>query len=202
MSMKARPSAIWGEVTSYIDSHPTSGEEPMQDVATEEKPIAGLEGYTHQEVKDIVRREVEQIFSDADIDAEIVGMEIHGSRNRGDARLDSDLDIVLEYKGDVKEYAMFNAINETPIEIEGIEVDVNPIRAEETGTLSDYMKKSRSYDEEKIREAAASAPSLGERIAEAEATVNTEPTEAQKESGNYRERACSGRDIRRYHREP
>lgn len=175
-----------GEVTSYIDSHPTSGEEPMQDVATEEKPIAGLEGYTHQEVKDIVRREVEQIFSDADIDAEIVGMEIHGSRNRGDARLDSDLDIVLEYKGDVKEYAMFNAINETPIEIEGIEVDVNPIRAEETGTLSDYMKKSRSYDEEKIREAAASAPSLGERIAEAEATVNTEPTEAQKESGNYR----------------
>ena len=148
--------------------------------------ITGLEGYTHQEVKDIVRREVEQIFSDADIDAEIVGMEIHGSRNRGDARSDSDLDIVLEYRGDVKEYAMFNAINETPIEIEGIEVDVNPIRAEETGTLSDYMKKSRSYDEEKIREAAASAPSLGERIAEAEATVNTEPTEAQKEAGNYR----------------
>ncbi|MDE6481025.1 MAG: hypothetical protein K2L45_12240 [Muribaculaceae bacterium] len=175
-----------GEVASYIDSLPTSGEEPKQDGATEEKPIAGLEGYTHQEVKDIVRREVEQIFSDADIDAEIVGMEIHGSRNRGDARPDSDLDIVLEYKGDMKEYAMFNAINDTPIEIEGIQVDVNPIRAEETGTLSDYMKKSRSYDEEKQREAAASAPSLGERIAEAEATVNTEPTEAQKEAGNYR----------------
>ena len=87
--------------------------------SSKEKPIAGLEGYTHQEVKDIVRREVEQIFSDADIDAEIVGMEIHGSRNRGDSRPDSDLDIVLEYKGDMKEYAMFNAINDTPIEIEG-----------------------------------------------------------------------------------
>ena len=48
---------------------------------SKEKPIAGLEGYTHQEVNDIVRREVGQIFSDADIDAEIVGMEIHGSRN-------------------------------------------------------------------------------------------------------------------------
>ncbi len=175
-----------GEVADYIDKQPATKEEPQPDEPSDEKPIAGLEGYTHQEVKDIVRREVEQILSDADIDAEIVGMEIHGSRNRGDARPDSDLDIVLEYKGDVKEYALFNAINETPIEIEGIEVDVNPIRAEETGTLSDYMKKSRSYDEEKIREAAASAPSLGERIAEAEATVNTEPTEAQKESGNYR----------------
>ena len=154
--------------------------------SSEEKPIAGLEGYTHQEVKDIVRREVEQIFSDADIDAEIVDMEIHGSRTRGDARPDSDLDIVLEYKGDMKEYAMFNAINDTPIEIEGIQVDVNPIRAEETGTLSDYMKKSRSYDEEKLREAAGSAPSLGERIAEAEKDVNLSPTEAQKKAGNYR----------------
>ena len=154
--------------------------------SSEEKPIAGFEGYTHQEVKDIVRREVEQIFSDADIDAEIVGMEIHGSRNRGDARPDSDLDIVLEYKGDMKEYAMFNAINDTPIEIEGIHVDVNPIRAEETGTLSDYMKKSRSFDEKKMREDAASAPSLEERIAEAEAEVNLSPTEAQKEAGNYR----------------
>ena len=175
-----------GEVTDYIDKQQTSGEKSQPDEPSEEKPIEGLANYTHQEIKDIVGREVEQILSDADIDAEIVGMEIHGSRNRGDARPDSDLDIVLEYKGDVKEYAMFNAINETPIEIEGIEVDVNPIRAEETGTLSDYMKKSRSYDEEKIREAAASAPSLGERIAEAEATVNTEPTEAQKEAGNYR----------------
>ena len=175
-----------GEVTDYIDKQQTSGEKSQPDEPSEEKPIEGLANYTHQEVKDIVRREVEQIFSDADIDAEIVGMEIHGSRSRGDARPDSDLDIVLEYKGDAKEYAMFNAINETPIEIDGIQVDVNPIRKEETGTLPDYMKKSRSYDEEKIREAAASAPSLGERIAEAEATVNIEPTEAQKEAGNYR----------------
>lgn len=175
-----------GEVADYIDKQQATKEEPQPDEPGDEKPIAGLEGYTRLEIKDIVKLEVEQTLSDADIDAEIVGMEIHGSRSRGDARPDSDLDIVLEYKGDAKEYAMFNAINETPIEIDGIQVDVNPIRKEETGTLPDYMKKSRSYDEEKIREAAASAPSLGERIAEAEATVNTEPTEAQKEAGNYR----------------
>ncbi len=175
-----------GEVADYIDKQQATKEEPQPDEPGDEKPIAGLEGYTRLEIKDIVKLEVEQTLSDADIDAEIVGMEIHGSRSRGDARPDSDLDIVLEYKGDAKEYTMFNAINETPIEIDGIQVDVNPIRKAETGTLPDYMKKSRSYDEEKIREAAASAPSLGERIAEAEATVNTEPTEAQKEAGNYR----------------
>ena len=141
------PETFDGKGNAFLSDKQGKGAE-----SSEEKPIAGLEGYTHQEVKDIVRREVEQILSDADIDAEIVDMEIHGSRTRGDARPDSDLDIVLEYKGDMKEYTMFNAINDTPIEIEGIQVDVNPIRAEETGTLPDYMKKSRSYDEEKLRE--------------------------------------------------
>lgn len=170
-----------GDVADYIDKQPTAGTE------AEEKPITGLDGYSRQEVRDIVSREVEQILSDADIDAEIVGIEIHGSRGRGDARPDSDLDIVLEYRGDVKEYAMFNAINEAPIEIEGIKVDVNPIRAEETGTLADYMKKSKAYDEEKLKSPSASEEAtLGDKIAEAEATVNTTPTEAQKEAGNYK----------------
>lgn len=170
-----------GEVADYIDKQPTAETEG------EEKPIIGLDGYSRQEVRDIVSREVEQILSDADIDAEIVGIEIHGSRGRGDARPDSDLDIVLEYRGDVKEYAMFNAINEAPIEIEGIQVDVNPIRAEETGTLADYMEKSKAYDEEKLRTPSTSGEATpGSKIAEAEATVNTTPTDAQKEAGNYK----------------
>lgn len=173
--------AYVGEVADYIDKQPTAEAE------AEEAPINGLDGYSRQEVRDIVSREVEQILSDADIDAEIVGIEIHGSRGRGDASPESDLDIVLEYRGDVKEYAMFNAINEAPIEIEGIQVDVNPIRAEETGTLADYMKKSKAYDEEKLKTPSASGEAtLGNKIAEAEATVNTNPTDAQKEAGNYK----------------
>lgn len=143
-----------------------------------EKPIQGLDGYSRGDIKGIVQREVEEALSEADIDAEIVGIEIHGSRNRGDARPDSDLDVVVEYNGDMKEYAMFNALAEHPITIEGIKVDVNPIRKEESGTLAEYMERSRAYDKEKAETAA--------KIAAAESEVNTEPTEAQKKAGNYK----------------
>jgi predicted nucleotidyltransferase len=84
-------------------------------------------------------------------------MEIHGSRNRGDAREDSDLDVVVEYEGDFKEDALFNMLNEEPLEIEGITVDINPIRKEETGTLDKYMERSREYDEEQKAEAESQA---------------------------------------------
>ena len=112
------------------------------------RAVQGLEGYSRKEIKDIVSDHVREALSDAGINAETVGAEIHGSRNRGDARKDSDLDVVVEYRGGIREDDMFNTLNggENPLVIEGIKVDINPIRAEESGTLSDYMKRSEEYD--------------------------------------------------------
>lgn len=111
--------------------------------------IQGLQGYSRDKIKNIVKDYVGQKLSDAD--AKIKGVEIHGSRNRGDAREDSDLDVVIEYEGDIREDDMFNLLNddEDALYIEGIRVDINPIREQETGTLDKYMDRSREYDEEK-----------------------------------------------------
>lgn len=116
-----------------------------------EKPVQGLEGYSRDEIKGIVTDHINDVMRDYDIDAEIIGMDIHGSRNRHDARPDSDLDVVVEYSGDIREDDMFNALNgeEDALSIEGIKVDINPIRKEETGDLQDYMKQSEEYDKEK-----------------------------------------------------
>lgn len=116
-----------------------------------EKPVQGLEGYSRDEIKGIVTDHINDVMRDYDIDAEIIGMDIHGSRNRHDARPDSDLDVVVEYRGDIREDDMFNALNgeEDALSIEGIKVDINPIRKEETGDLQDYMKQSEEYDREK-----------------------------------------------------
>lgn len=103
-----------------------------------------------QEIKDRVKDYVKTLLAESDIDAKIVDTAIHGSRGRGTAKPDSDLDVVIEYRGDMKEDGMFNILNEEPLYIDGVRVDVNPIRAQETGTLQEYMVRSRNYDREKL----------------------------------------------------
>lgn len=138
------------------DSKSTQSSETKQENAeiSEGRSIQGLEGYSREQIKGIVSDHIRETLSDAGINAEIVGVEIHGSRNRGNAREDSDLDIVVEYRGDIREDDMFNTLNdaENQLIIDGIKVDINPIRAEETGTLQDYMKRSKEYDQNKAEE--------------------------------------------------
>lgn len=111
--------------------------------------IQGLENYSKEEITDIVRRDIESKLADSGIDGvEIVGMDLNGSRMRGDAGENSDLDVVVEYSGDIKEDNLFNILNEEPLEIEGIKVDINPITKYKSGTLEQFMARSRRYDKE------------------------------------------------------
>lgn len=120
------------------ESNAVYGKEPVDE-------IQGI-SLSRDEVKELVMDHVREVLSEADIDVTLVGVEVHGSRGRGTAQADSDLDVVIEYHGDMKEYGMFNALNEEPLYIEGVRVDINPIRPEETGTLAQYMERSRVYD--------------------------------------------------------
>lgn len=164
-----------------------------QQPAEKSSSIQGIEGYDADEVLNAVRGDIEMKLEDAGIEGvSIKGMALHGSRMRGDAREDSDLDVVVEYEGDFSEDGLFNILNEVPTTIEGITVDINPITKGKSGTLEEYMKRSRKYDEEKT----PSRPPRGEeykglkdfkeRLATAVEETNTEPTEGQKEAGNYK----------------
>ncbi len=115
-----------------------------------ESPIQGLENYSRGQIKEMVREHVARVLADAGFDVEVLDIEIHGSRARGDAKNESDLDVVVEYKGAEKEDGLFNVLNDEDdaLFIDGIRVDINPIRAEESGTMSDYMKRSEAYDKE------------------------------------------------------
>lgn len=149
------------EFKKWIDSS-TRKTKPFSEYASvkaakpqKEKPVEGIEGYSRDEIKGIVADHINDVMRDNDIHAEIIGMDIHGSRNRHDARPDSDLDVVVEYRGDIREDDMFNALNgeEDALSINGIKVDINPIRKEETGDLQGYMKQSEEYDREKSEHA-------------------------------------------------
>ena len=64
----------------------------------------------------------------------------YGSRINGRAEKDSDLDILLEYKGSAREDTVFNVLHDTPIYLQGIVVDINPIKAECSGTIEEYLR--------------------------------------------------------------
>ena len=228
--------------------------------------VQGLEDYSAEEIKEIARGYIEDVIAENGFDAEVVDLAIYGSRRRGDARDDSDLDIVVEYSGNAREDDLFNALNdaETQLEIDGVKVDINPITKSKSGTLGEFMERVREYDEgngsngstkksqpltnpsafgtspktgeesggsleddgllfregdgemndaevsmandpiakimgksqrskkqqakfaERERKYMRNTNELGEKIAEAESEVNTNPTDKQKEAGNYK----------------
>ena len=115
--------------------------------------VQGLNSYTKQELIDMIKYDIEEMLVENGIDdVSIVGIDLNGSRLRGDAREDSDLDVVVEYKGDFSEDGLFNILNEEPLTIEGVRIDINPITEEKSGTLEEYMQKSREYDQKKLQQ--------------------------------------------------
>lgn len=65
----------------------------------------------------------------------------YGSRTNGRAEKDSNLDILLEYKGSAREDAVFNVLHDAPIYLQGIVVDINPIKAGCSGTIEEYLRR-------------------------------------------------------------
>ena len=66
--------------------------------------IQGFEDYSTEQIEGIVLEHISGIFNDSGIDVEIIDVEIYGSRTKGEAKADSDLDVKVSYKGAEKDY--------------------------------------------------------------------------------------------------
>ena len=104
-----------------------------------------INGYRPEDIENSVRDFISETFENNNIEAEIGNVIVSGSRSRGLENANSDIDIVAEIRSELKEDALFNILNEDKMEIDGIAVDINPIRAEETGTLDNYLPNVESY---------------------------------------------------------
>lgn len=115
--------------------------------------VKGLERYSQKEIQKMVREHFERVLEGTDIDARIVDMKIIGSRVNGNSGSDSDLDVLLEFKGDAREDSLFNILNDDEKEdgrlyIEGIPVDINPITEGKSGTIREFLERNSSYRKE------------------------------------------------------
>lgn len=71
-----------------------------------------------------------EIVNETIEDIKIVNLKIIGSRKTTNYREDSDLDILVEYKCNLKEYIVFNMLNELGLEYDNLVLDFFPIKKE------------------------------------------------------------------------
>ena len=112
---------------------------------------AALNGLSRAEVERGVLYHAQGILEDMGLEneVELLAARVHGSRSREELyRDDSDLDVVLSYRGNIREDSFFNELNAHGMAMAGIKVDINPI-AEERITLAEYMKESEAYLDQK-----------------------------------------------------
>ena len=129
-----------------------------------------LAGYSAHDAEELVKHFIRGVFSENEISAEIGEVVLYGSRCRGMESGGSDIDFVAEISSDLKEDALFNILHETPFEIGGAAVDINPIRAEETGSIEDYLVGAERYLQQKSANEKTAPEAQDYRIEETEQT--------------------------------
>lgn len=154
---------IAGDIPSCGSFFPVEFEEEMSSHVTmlefqkkTEEKFTPIDGLSAKDIEDMVIAHAKRLISEQTGEfsrVHIICCVLSGSRCRGLEREDSDIDVVLEYRGDVKEYYLFNLLNgENLIKIGNIPVDINPIRKEESGTLGIYLPCVEMYLADKVKE--------------------------------------------------
>ena len=83
-------------------------------------------------------------------EVKLLGARVYGSRTREGLYHDgSDVDVVLSYTGNIREDDFFNALHEDGMKMAGLPLDINPISAEKTCSLEEYMENAEKYLDEK-----------------------------------------------------
>lgn len=112
------------------------------------EPEAALGNFSRAEIEETVFSYAQAALEDAEMaqEVEILGVRVYGSRSRDGMYTEkSDLDVVVSYSGEIREDAFFNMLHAEKFQIAGLDVDINPISMEKTGTLEDYLESTDKY---------------------------------------------------------
>lgn len=126
-----------------------------------------LDGMKAREIEQMVSYYVQAKIIDYDIDAKIENVVLSGSRCRGIEKKGSDMDVVVSYEGSIREDTLFNILHEEKFEIAGVEVDINPITKDKTGSLAEYLESADQFLKEKAKDKRLEKPSVKEKIKQA-----------------------------------
>ena len=134
---------IQGDVYSGGENAAPQGNQQVSGSEIPNNQIPGLKGYTTDEVVNLTKEHIADILGG---DIRIVDMRVIGSRSNGTNSENSDLDVLVEFDGDISEDAFFNAVNgEDALYIDGVRVDINPITKDKSGTIEQWVNRNAGY---------------------------------------------------------
>lgn len=109
-----------------------------------------IEDYSEDEIYRQIESYLKEVLNLADLDTDIIGIQLIGSRTKGTNKESSDLDVLIEYNNsELKEDNLFNLLNEIeePLIINGIKVDFNPINIERSGySIESWIDENYNYN--------------------------------------------------------
>lgn len=123
-----------------------------------------VDGMNAGKIEEMVSYYVQAKIIENKLDVEVENVILSGSRCRGIEKIGSDLDVVVDYKGTIREDDFFNILHEEGFAIAGIAVDINPITEDKTGPLAEYLELAEQYLKEKVAEKKLEKPSVREKI--------------------------------------
>ena len=109
-----------------------------------------VEGMNATEVEDAVRDYLMDTIRRQDLLIQIGEVMVYGSRCRGTEKTTSDIDIVVEYKGDMREDDLFNLLHEDEFLLGNHKVDINPIQADKSGNIAEFLQQATIYMESEM----------------------------------------------------
>lgn len=109
-----------------------------------------LDGMDPETIEANVKSLVQGIVNDYGLDVTIEDVVVLGSRCRGMEAEGADLDVVVYFSGSEREDSLFNLLHEGGnIIMGGVNLDINPISQEQSGSLSEYLTGVEAYLAEK-----------------------------------------------------
>lgn len=109
-----------------------------------------VEGMKATEVENAVRDYLMDTIRRQDLLIQIGEVMVYGSRCRGIEKSTSDIDIVVEYKGDIREDDLFNLLHEDEFLLGNHKVDINPIQADKSGNIAEFLQQATIYMESEM----------------------------------------------------
>lgn len=165
---------LWTELREKEDQLAVSVISDFRKKTTEQ--FHPVDGMSAGEIEEMVSYYVQAKIIENDLDAQVENVIISGSRSRGIEKNGSDLDVVVDYKGTIREDDFFNILNEDGFTIAGIAVDINPITEDKTGLLAEYLESVEQYLKEKAQERKLERPSVREKIKQAKQVAQDKKT--------------------------